>query len=82
VEARSYLTRALACQSSPTQQALLRRKLAAVETDAPLSFGSRVENTQGAVAASLEAYWPRGVNSFKPDVESEQEPDPLDSSER
>jgi predicted negative regulator of RcsB-dependent stress response len=37
-EARSYLGRALEHQSSPAQQALLRRKLEALETHVPAGF--------------------------------------------
>jgi predicted RNA polymerase sigma factor len=44
-EARSYLERALKCQPSPAQHALLKRKHAALGTCAPLSFGIGPEDS-------------------------------------
>jgi RNA polymerase sigma-70 factor (ECF subfamily) len=71
VEARTYLRRALEHQPSPTQQALLRRKLAALDRDTPRGFVSRVEESRSNMAARLESYWALSLDSLKTIAQSD-----------
>ena len=69
-EARAYLDRALANQSSPAQQALLNRKRAALdETLAMTDFGSDRPCGTAELRARLEGYWTRTLESLKARLE-------------
>jgi hypothetical protein len=74
VEARAYLDRALANQSSPAQQALLKRKRAALdETHAMTDFGSDRPCGTAELRARLEGYWTRTLESLKARLENAPE---------
>jgi hypothetical protein len=74
-EARAYLDRALANQSSPAQHALLKRKRAALdETHAVAVFGSdRPSGGTPELRARLEGYWTRTLDSLKARLENAAE---------
>jgi hypothetical protein len=73
-EARAYLDRALANQSSPAQQALLKRKRAALdETHAMTDFGSDRPCGTAELRARLEGYWTRTLESLKARLENAPE---------
>jgi hypothetical protein len=71
-EARAYLDRALANQSSPAQRALLKRKRAALEeTQAAAVFGSDRAGGTAELRAMLEGYWTRTLESLKARLDAE-----------
>jgi len=73
-EARAYLDRALANQSSPAQQALLKRKRAALdETDVMRDFGSDRPAGTDDLRARLDGYWTRTLDSLKARLENAPE---------
>src|SRR5437667_11065639 len=73
-EARAYLDRALANQSSPAQHALLKRKRAALdETHAVAVFGGDRPGGTAELRARLEAYWTSTLESLKTRLESAPE---------
>jgi len=73
-EARAYLDRALANQSSPAQHALLRRKRAALhETHVTTDFWSDRPGGTDDLRARLEAYWTRTLDSLKARLENAPE---------
>jgi hypothetical protein len=73
-EARAYLDRALANQSSPAQHALLKRKRAALdETHAVGVFGSDRPGGTPELRARLECYWTRTLDSLKARLENAAE---------
>ena len=70
-EARAYLDRALANQSSPAQHALLKRKRAALdEMHAVAVFGSDRPDGTAELRARLEGYWTRTLDSVKARLEN------------
>jgi hypothetical protein len=70
-EARAYVDRALANQSSPGQHALLKRKGAALdETPAVAVFGSDRPCGTAELRARLEGYWTRTLDSLKARLEN------------
>jgi hypothetical protein len=71
-EARAYLDRALANQSSPAQHALLRRKRAALgETDTAAVFRSDRVGGTTELRAMLEGYWTHTLESLKARLDAE-----------
>ena len=73
-EARAYLDRALANQSSTAQHALLMRKRAALdETHALAVFGSDRPGGTTELRARLEGYWTRTLESLKAHLENAPE---------
>ena len=73
-EARAYLDRALANQSSPAQQALLNRKRAALgESLAMTDFWSDRPCGAAELRARLEGYWTRTLESLKARLENAAE---------
>src|SRR6266542_1926650 len=65
-EAKMYLDRALANQSSPAQHALLKRKRAALhETDTAAVFRSDRAGGTAELRAMLEGYWTHTLESLK-----------------
>jgi RNA polymerase sigma-70 factor (ECF subfamily) len=73
-EARAYLDRALANQSSPAQYALLKRKRAALdETHVTAAFGSDGLGRAVELRGRLEGYWTRTLESLKASVDNAPE---------
>jgi len=73
-EARAYLDRALANQSSPAQHALLKRKRAALdETDTAAMFRSDRAGGTAELRAMLEGYWTHTLESLKARLENAPE---------
>jgi RNA polymerase sigma-70 factor (ECF subfamily) len=68
-EARRYLERALACQSSPAQRALLQRKRLELDGRARSPFGT--EESASIRQWNLESFWTHALHRLRARVEEE-----------